>query len=248
MKTQMITTTVMMALLLSVGGQAVHASEAAMTTTATRFHVHIENVSKPDVIKAPGGKRQGAGLSPGLWLVHAPGSPIFTAGQPDRGKGLQTQAEDGYPVTLSESLAGAAGIFSSGIFNIPVGAAKPGPIGPGGAFDFTVTAKPGQCLSFTLMFGNSNDCFFGTGDSGIALFDGHGKPVHGNITSRVTLWDAGTEANEEPGVGPHQAPLQDHPGDGIKTHEPIIPVVDRKDGFTYPTVSRTLRVTITPEP
>jgi len=222
-------------------------TNAAETGSETRFHIHIENVSKADALPAPGGKRQGVGMSPGAWAVHTPGSPIFTEGSYDRGQGLEPQSEDGNPARLGESLASVPGVLSSGVFNIPVGAKEPGPIGSGGAFDFEVTAKPGQCLSFTLMFGNSNDWFFSSGDKGIALFDSKGQPIHGNITSRIDLWDAGTEVSEAPGIGPNQAPFQSAPNTGPSEHEPVRRVVDRKEGFTYPSVAKILRVTITPE-
>ena len=36
----------------------------------------------------------------------------------------------------------------------------------------------------------------------IALFDASGRPISGDVSSALGLWDAGTEVNEEPGVGP----------------------------------------------
>jgi hypothetical protein len=47
------------------------------------------------------------------------------------------------------------------------------------------------------MFGQSNDLFY-SNDRPIALFDGAGKPVGGDMTLQLSLWDAGTELNEEP--------------------------------------------------
>ena len=32
----------------------------------------------------------------------------------------------------------------------------------------------------------------------IALFDSHGAPVSGDVTSKLVLWDSGTEVNQEP--------------------------------------------------
>ncbi|WP_416208525.1 spondin domain-containing protein [Fodinibius sp.] len=51
------------------------------------------------------------------------------------------------------------------------------------------------------MFVQSNDLFFSFDSEGIALFDENGNPVSGDITDRIMLWDAGTETDEEPGVG-----------------------------------------------
>jgi hypothetical protein len=130
-----------------------------------------------------------------------------------------------------------------GIFNTPVGATAPGPVTPGGAYEFTVSAMPGMKLSFTMMFGQSNDLFYAP-DSAIALFDAKGRPLSGDVTSRLVLWDAGTEVNQEPGIGPDQAPRQKAPNTGRAESKSIAPV---KDQFAYPKTSEVLRVTITPD-
>jgi hypothetical protein len=96
------------------------------------------------------------------------------------------------------------------------------------------------------MFGQSNDLFYAPKEEGIALFDASGKPVAGDITSQILLWDAGTEVNEEPGLGPNQAPLQPAPNTGPAEHGVVRPISEVKDGFHYPTVAEVLRVTITP--
>ena len=80
-----------------------------------------------------------------------------------------------------------------------------------------------------------------------ALFDAKGQPVSGDITSKITLWDAGTEVNEEPGVGPNQAPRQPAPHTGPREHGVVRPIAEVKDGFHYPSVSEVIRVTITPQ-
>jgi hypothetical protein len=85
-------------------------------------------------------------------------------------------------------------------------------------------------------------------EEGIALFDASGKPIAGDITSQILLWDAGTEVNEEPGLGPNQAPLQPAPNTGPAEHGVVRPISEVKDGFDYPSVAEVLRVTITPGP
>ena len=62
----------------------------------------------------------------------------------------------------------------------------------------------------------------------------------------ISLWDAGTEVNQEPGLGPDQAPRQKAPNTGASERKPVQLVKDVKDGFTYPKVSEVLRVTIAP--
>jgi hypothetical protein len=62
-------------------------------------------------------------------------------------------------------------------------------------------------------------------EDGIALFDANGKPIRGDVTSQILLWDAGTEVNEEPGLGPNQAALQPAPNTGPAEHGVVRPSV-----------------------
>lgn len=213
------------------------------------FRVRIENVSVPDLIKAPGGKRQPTGLSPGVWEVFSgKRSGLFETGAAQFGNGLQQQAEDGDPKRLAHWLRTHTPKGDSGTFKTDAGTAAMMPAGPGGEYQFTVRAKPGMKLAVALMFGNTNDVFFSPDVKGIALFDKDGKPVSGDMTRLIKLWNAGTEVNQEPGVGPDQADEQKHPGQGTKEHEPVQALIDVKDGYTYPKVSQMLRITITPAP
>lgn len=165
-------------------------------------------------------------LSPGVFIVHRGGMQIFSMGQKDRGQGLEAQAEDGNPATL------AAAIPSAMVFNTPVGDSKPGPATPGKKFQFSFSAQPGDYLSFTTMFGQSNDAFYAPADMGIPLFNGN-SPIVGDMTSKVILWDAGTEMNQEPGKGADQAPRQAGANTGASESEAIVPIAERKDGFSY---------------
>jgi hypothetical protein len=92
------------------------------------------------------------------------------------------------------------------------------------------------------MFGQSNDLFYAFGDAGLALFDATGAAMTGDVTSYVALWDAGTEANQWPGVGPDQAPRQAGPDTGAD--DPVATVRPVSDGFTYPAVDHVVRVTL----
>lgn len=213
-------------------------------TKATMFTVRIENVSKGNVLQLSSGSSAPFAVSPGLWVVHTTNGLIFNGGDRDRGQGLETQAEDGDPGQLAESLKGKPGIMTLGVFNTPVGAVKPDAIGPGGAYEFSFSATPGSRLTITEMFGQSNDLFYAPGESGISLFDGKGQPIRGDVTRELILWDAGTEMNQEPGAGPDQAPRQKAPNTGPAEMAPIHPV---KDGFVYPRTMDVLRVTITPK-
>lgn len=218
----------------------------AASTRPGTFTVRIENVSTPSTLKLSNGQTAPAPNAPGLWVVHSEPEPLFAAGSKDRGKGLESLAEDGNPAVLAAAVQHQRGIVASGTFLIPVGAASPGPATPGKAYEFTITAEPGQRLTFATMFGQSNDLFLAPDDRGIQLFDSKGDVMSGDITSLVYLWDAGTEVNQEPGLGPDQAPRQAAPNTGASERKPVQLVKDVKDGFTYPKVSQVLRVTVTP--
>lgn len=210
---------------------------------ATKFTVRIENISKPDAFTASTGVKWSLAFSPGVAVIHTDKSPIFTAGKKDRGQGLEAQSEDGDPGMLAKSLQGAKGIKSVTVFNTPVGASAPGPITPGAAYEVTIAGMPGDRLSITTMMGQSNDWFYAPAESGIALFR-DGKPISGDITSQMILWDAGTEVNQEPGIGPDQGPRQKAPNTGEAENGAVRNAKDVKYGPAFSKVSSVMRVTI----
>jgi hypothetical protein len=178
-----------------------------------------------------------------VYAVHTVSSVLFGAGAGDRGEGLEALAEDGDPSGLGTSVAGKAGVSASGVFNTPTGAAGPGPAFPGEDYSFTFTAMPGERLSLATMLVQSNDLFYAPAESGLALFDAAGMAVSGDITGMLLLWDAGTETNEFPGVGPNQAPRQD----GADTGDAEMGIVSQvNDGYVYPNIADVIRVRITP--
>lgn len=209
-----------------------------------KFKVRIENISNADGFTASNGMKWPFAISPGAFAVHyGSGQPFFVVGKSASKTGLEAQAEDGNPEMLIATASHHAGVMSRGVFNTPVGAMGPGPVGPGGAFEFEVMAAPGAHLFLTFMFGQSNDLFFGNRNA-ISLFDANGRPFSGDIAPRVELWDAGTEVNEEPGIGPNQAPRQKGANTGVTERKTVGAV---KDGFNYPKTTDVLRVVVTPE-
>jgi hypothetical protein len=211
----------------------------------TKFIVRIENITKPDAFTASNGVKWSLGFSPGVAVVHTDKGPIFTAGKNDRGQGLEAQSEDGDPGMLAKSLEGGKGIKSVAVFNTPAGASAPGPITPGARYEFTISGMPGDRLSLTTMMGQSNDWFYAPGESGIELFK-NGKPISGDITSQIILWDAGTEVNQEPGIGPDQGPRQKAPNTGEAENGVVRNAKDVKYGSAHTKVSSVMRVTIKP--
>ena len=130
-----------------------------------------------------------------------------------------------------------------GVYNTPVGATQPGPIRPGDSYEFSFEAAPGMRLYMTMMFGQSNDWFYSPDERGIELFKG-GSPVSGDITSQFILYNAGTEVDEELGIGPNQGPRQKAVNTGMDENGVVTRV---KTTVFYNNNAQFFRVTITPE-
>ncbi len=209
----------------------------------TTFTVRVENVSTGTTLRLSNGQTAPAPTAPVLWVVHTGTNPVFIEGRRDAGIGLERLAETGDPSDLAAALQGGVGIVRVGGVNMPMGDMAPGPITPGKAYEFQVTAEPGQKLSLAFMFGQSNDLFYAPRGQGIALFNTAGAPIGGDMTDQLVLWDAGTEVNEEPGLGPNQAPRQSAPDAGTPERKAIRAVHDR---YSYPATAQVVRLTITP--
>ena len=178
-------------------------------------------------------------------MVHTEKAPIFSAGKKDRSQGLEAQSEDGDPSMLAKSLQSVKGIKSLVVFTTPIGAAGPGPITPGAAYEFTISAIAGDRLSLTTMMGQSNDWFYAPAESGIDLFE-NGRGISGDITAQMVLWDAGTEVDQEPGIGSDQGPRQKAPNTGKAENGVVRTAKDVEYGSAYSNVSNVMRVTIKP--
>jgi len=211
----------------------------------TKFTIRVENISNPEGMTASNGQKFPFALSPGLFVLSDKTAVLFTEGKPARKNGLEMQAEDGDPSVLVSSLMTMHHSSNlHGVFNTPVGAMAAGPIRPGDSYEFTFTAASGMNLFMTQMFGQSNDWFYAPGRNGIALFDDKGMPVSGDITDQFYLWDAGTEKDEEIGIGPNQGPRQK----GTNTGEAENGVVHRVGDARWTARNKEFfRVTITPE-
>jgi hypothetical protein len=184
--------------------------------------------------------------SPGVWLLHENGTkPLFTSGAKDAGLGLEAIAEDGNAAALGTSLGALDGYLAGAVFNTPVGAATPGPLLPGSKYQFTFDGSPGDSLSFVSMLAATNDVFLAPKDVGIPLFDANDVALTGDISDRVFLWDAGTEGNEKPAIGPNTVSNQlavntGTPGEGKVQ---LLSAVST-DTYEYPSAQSVLKVTI----
>jgi len=244
-------------------------SGGTAATSTTRFAVRVENVSTRTTLKLAKGGALDMPLSPGVWAVHTGGNPLLTPGKREAGLGLKGLAEAGMAQEFDANLARVPGVRSHGVLDKPMmrraatgapangmgakstsAAMVPSPDGPmlmsGTQVDFVIEARPGDQLSLAFMLGYSNDGIIGTGGSGIALFDANGRPVSGNVTSAIGLWDAGTEVNEEPGVGRNQGMRQGAPSAGDPERRPVRAMSEAEFAKNWPAANRMLRVTITP--
>jgi hypothetical protein len=219
---------------------ASHEAQAAHAPAC--FKVRIANITQADQFTASDGTKFSLAFSPGTFVVTSAPQPDFTLGAADLGYGLRAQAEDGNPAPLAAHLMAA--YPGSGAFLVPVGGAAPAPIRPGDAYEFYVAARPGEKLYLTTMMGQSNDWFYAPAN-GIALFNAAGKPAGGDVSAAMKLYDAGTEADEEIGIGPSQGPRQPHPRFGPDDTNPLVRLVTTDTRFVDP--AKHLRVTITPQ-
>ena len=235
-----------MSLIRAVAITAALASAATITAAAqagqTEFTVRLDNATKGETLKLSTGGKAPFVLAPVLWVIHAGNTnPLFAGGQPVRRNGLEQLAEEGNPELLVKSLRGGTGIVAVDAQARPEGDLTGGPLTPGKSYEFTVKAAPGQFLSLAAMFGQSNDWFY-SNDRPIALFN-DGKPVSGDMTPQLSLWDAGTEVDEEPGLGANQAPRQKAANSGTPEMRSVAHVAGK---WTPPAVGTLIRITITP--
>ena len=175
--------------------------EIMVTESGGTFTLTLKNTSGLSPLKTP--------LSPVFYALHEEGENTFMAGD-IASAGLELLAEGGDPSTLvTESMS--AGLMA--------GAAGAAPFGPGAEVTFMITPTTSDSkLSLSTMIVESNDLLIGTSEGGIALLDDTGSPLNAldvkmSLMKSLRVWDAGTEANEVPGVGPNQ-PLRGGGGTG----------------------------------
>ncbi len=177
----------------------------------------------------------------GLWAMALAGTTALAACSDDDDMVVPPQMQT-FEVSI-ENVAVAYDFASSGVFDTPAGQGSPGPLFPGGVYEFSFHAGPGAYLSFATMMVQSNDFFFAPDGDGIALWNPDGSQVTGDVTDQILLWDAGTEADGEPGLGPDQAPRQTGADTGAP--DPNATVRLAADAFAnLPAIAEMVRVTL----
>ncbi len=145
-------------------------------------------------------------LSPGAVATHSDAIQPFSLTRA-ASDGIESLAEDGDPGTLVETLGGASAVTDGASFG-------GGPLLPTKEVTFIVDAEtpgeddPGDRLSIATMHIQSNDYFYAFDPAGLPLFDENGDPISGVQTAELSLYDAHTESDQDPGVGVNQAPRQ----------------------------------------
>jgi hypothetical protein len=245
-------------LLKASGPAGAQVPERLTDADTVSFLVRIENVSNAGTLRLSAGGAVAIPLSPGVWAIHTGANPILSPGEVDAGLGLKGLAEAGIAGAFAANLQAVPGVRSAGVFDKPLGRRRGMPRGQtdrasssrmlqrGQHFEFTVHARPGDRLSLAAMVAQSNDGLIATGRDGIELFDAAGRPISGEVTSQLSLWDAGTEVNEEPGTGRNQGLRQGAPHAGDPERNPVRPMSEAEFGQLWPPTVKMVRVTISP--
>jgi len=177
-------------------------------------------------------------LSSVAWAVHGADAGLYALGAP-ASAGLEQLVEDARPQALLAELGGRENLGGYGLATD----ADEGPvIEPGQTVEFQFRARPGDHLSFITGKLAANDKFIGSGPRGIPLFHDDGRPQLGNLGWALGLFDAGTEVDESPGLGPNQFERQVGVGAGLAEHGVIREVRGEWMGWSYPRADRLVYV------
>lgn len=216
------------------------------TNQSRTFRVLIENVSVPNTIQSP--RIDGTvPLSHGVYATYASGN-LFNPGQLSD-EGTARIAEDGFTTLKTNDLNNNSSIIDHGEFVAPGGPDTGAALFAGESSMFMVSAKPGDKLQIQSMFVQSNDWFYSFSEGGLTLFNGS-TPISGDMTSKLVLYDSGTERDDAPGTGPYQKPVQGPtqanfgPDDSVNM---ITEARTRHSQFSIPATTSVIRITITPQ-
>lgn len=225
-------------LVLSMGGCATDANYLDLDLTLT-------NVSAPGALQPSSGDPTDYSFAPGIAIVHDASFQLFVPGQLIAIPSVEPMAEDGDPTALKTALADDPSVKTVQFLSHHVDEVSyaNAPMHPGDSGTVTVEAHEGDLLTIAFMYGQSNDVLIATGAPiAVGTYD---APIDGDLTGDLSLWDMGTEVNEEPGIGPNQAPRQAAPGDGEAESAPVTEIVGTDgSGFSYSSVDAMASLTV----
>ena len=242
---------IMLAALCGLALSACKDDDDDVVATPRAFTVTITNVSTPNTISSD--RAMGTvPLSPPAYAVFTGTDPFFRVGE-RANLGTARIAEDGFPEEMISILMQANNVKSHAAITSPGGPDNGPAVFAGESVTFTVMAVPGDKLQFETMFVQSNDWFYSFRDGGLELFTDN-TPISGDMTSRLEVYDAGTEADTAPGTGPMmepgpvQKPVQDPMATNVGTDEdvPVQVAATRHPSFTIPVNSAVIRVMVVP--
>ena len=213
------------------------------TPQPTTFSVTIENVSQANTVATD--RAMGTvPLSPPAFAIFTGDDPMWQAGE-TANLGTTRIAEDGFADEMIAILTAAPNVTVSGVAESPGGPDNGPALFAGESITATFTASPGDKMQFETMFVQSNDWFYAFPSGGVDLFDGD-TPVSGDLTSRVGVYDAGTEQDTAPGTGPDQKPVQEPTATNVGPDENVAiqNARQRHPDFTIPANEAVIKVTI----
>jgi hypothetical protein len=215
---------------------------AGPAVAETEFIVRLYNAGTEGGMTLADGSTQTPLLSWGVYAVHKAPNALFTPGQAAGDTGLEELAEDGIIDKMAAWLAGRGDLVASGELKARAVRGE-ATLHPGGLYRAVFKANPGDSFSFAIMLEQSNDGFYAPGPEGIALFDDAGNPISEDVTGQVLFWDAGTEVNQPPGLGPDVGVNEKGPNQGASENG-VVQLLN--DGFDYPAVKDVIKVTVKP--
>lgn len=196
------------------------AAAIALATVATAcddedlvtFRVEIENIS-PNALVG-GDRAEGTmPLSAGVYAVYDGSNPIF---DPDANatRGLELLAEEGIPsaefapvevtTDLLTEVQADEDVTIVDVFTSPGGPDDGPGLFAGERTVFEFQAEEGEDLQIVTMLVQSNDLFLAFDGDGLDLFGTFGDPIDGVVTDELVVYDAGTEVDEDLGLGENQ--------------------------------------------
>lgn len=202
-----------------------------------QYAIFIENVSDNGPMTTP--------ISPVVEVSHDGSANLADRGT-KAGAALEKLAETGKPRPLAEKFDDKDGVAKAEVHvrTDIKGTNRKGPARPGETYVMSVNDRKASYIDFATMVVESNDAFITLEGGGVRTIEPYCEPGGGTIgnaddcgdeasglerriENNLVVYDAGTEANEVPGVGPNQAPRQassdagaDDPNDRIRRYAP----------------------------